>query len=74
MENNSEALKDLEMFGCDPTQLVSFMPPCVEPLMFAMGILSDAQHLLETGQDRDKIRQYINRAKYVMSQEIKKHR
>jgi hypothetical protein len=34
-----------------------------------MSILSDSQELLERGQT-DQARQYINRAKYVLSQHV----
>lgn len=38
-------------------------------VMLAMSILSDAQELLEMGR-QDECRQYINRAKYVLSQHV----
>lgn len=38
-------------------------------VMLAMSILSDAQELLERGQ-QEQCRQYINRAKYVLSQHV----
>jgi len=41
--------------------------------MLVMSILSDAQHVLEHG-DYDTARQFMNRAKYVLSYRMKEER
>ena len=38
--------------------------------MLVMSILSDAQHVLEHG-DHDTARQFMNRAKYILSHRMK---
>lgn len=57
----------LAMFGCTYEQLDVMMAHALGPLeMFAMSILSDAQEELAMG-NTNVSRQYMNRAKYVMS-------
>jgi len=41
--------------------------------MLAMSILSDAQEELSRGE-KEIARQYINRAKFIISEEMQKHR
>ena len=67
MRNNDDTYRD--MYGCTHAELVSMMN---DPLnfvgghyMLAMSILSDAQHVMEHG-DNNTARQFINRAKFVL--------
>lgn len=61
-----------QMFGCTEEQLKQIIKTQCFPgmeLMFAAGILSDAQEVIsgEFGEpDVETARQYINRAKYIM--------
>jgi hypothetical protein len=41
-------------------------------LMLAMGILSDAQHVMAHG-DTETARQFINKSKYVISKVMDQH-
>jgi hypothetical protein len=41
-------------------------------LMLAMGILSDAQHVMAHG-DTEMARQFINKSKYVISKVMDQH-
>lgn len=57
----------LAMFGCTYAQLDEMIADYIGPLeMLSMSILSDAQEVLERGRSNES-RQYMNRAKYVMS-------
>jgi len=63
---------EIRMFGCTKAQLATAVKhQCFpgEELMFAAGILSDAQEAIsgEFGEpDYETARQYINRAKAIM--------
>ena len=63
---------EIKMFGCTEAQLVAAVKRQAFPgqeLMFAAGILSDAQEVMsgEFGEpDVETARQFINRAKFVM--------
>ena len=66
-------LKDeIKMFGCTEAQLKQIVKTQAFPgteLMFAAGILSDAQEAMsgEFGEpDVETARQFINRAKFIM--------
>jgi hypothetical protein len=68
------------MFGCTEAQLATAVKQqCFpgEELMFAAGILSDAQEAMsgEFGEpDVETARQYINRAKHIMFSLMKDER
>ncbi len=69
------------MYGCETADLDTMISEAIitktftgTPInkgrdlsMLAMSILSDAQHVMEHG-DTDTARQYINRAKYVITE------
>jgi len=63
---------ELQCYGCSKAQLEHIVKTqCFpgEEIMFAAGILSDAQEVLsaEFGEpDHETARQYINRAKFIM--------
>jgi hypothetical protein len=63
---------ELQCYGCSKAQLEHIVKTqCFpgEEIMFAAGILSDAQEVLsaEYGEpDHETARQYINRAKFIM--------
>ena len=60
--------RDLEMFGCTKADLVEMLEDSIGMQeMLAMSILSDAQHVMAHG-DTETARQFINKAKWVMSQ------
>ena len=60
--------RDLEMFGCTKADLVEMLEDSFGMQeMLAMSILSDAQHVMAHG-DTETARQFINKAKWVMSQ------
>lgn len=63
--------KQMNMYGCTRADLDDMLEEELMPMMggqymLAMSILSDAQECIAIGMD-DRARQYINRAKYVMS-------
>ena len=63
--------RDLEMFGCTKADLVEMLEDTIgSHEMLAMSILSDAQHVMSHG-DTETARQFINKAKWVMSQIMK---
>jgi hypothetical protein len=60
-----------EMYGCSKAELDemiadSIMPLMGEHYMLAMSILSDSQECIAIGM-HNRARQYINRAKYVLT-------
>jgi len=60
-----------QMFGCSKADLDEKIAEELMPLMgghymLAMSILSDSQECIAIGM-HDRARQYINRAKYVLS-------
>ena len=59
---------DLKMYGCYCEDIDADLADYLGPKeMFAMSILSDAQHVLAHG-DAETARQWMNKAKYVISQ------
>jgi len=63
--------KEIVMYGCTRADLDDMIEEDLMPMMgghymLAMSILSDAQECIAMGL-HDRARQYINRAKYVMS-------
>lgn len=72
---------DVEMFGCTQKAMDAMMEDCLYrsmlgdtngALMLAMGILSDAQHVMACG-NTDQARQFINKSKYVISKVMDAH-
>lgn len=72
---------DVDMFGCtqdDMDNLVeaslyrSVLGDTNGLLMLAMGILSDAQHVMACG-NTEQARQFINKSKYVISKVMDQH-
>ena len=66
---------DVQMFGCTQQAMDdmvednlyrSVLGDTNGQLMLAMGILSDAQHVMAHG-DTEQARQFINKSKYVIS-------
>lgn len=59
---------DMQAMGCKGAELIAAFPPFISNQMATMSILSDAQELLEQGaeQNAERVRQYINRAKYLI--------
>ena len=73
MENQKDKLAwELQAYGCTKAQLMQMVKEQAFPgteLMFAAGILSDAQEVIsgEYGEpDVETARQFINRAKCIM--------
>ena len=61
------------MFGCTYAELDHMIADYIGPLeMLSMSILSDAQEELARGNS-EVSRQYMNRAKYVMSEILKRN-
>lgn len=59
--------RELEMYGCLRADIDAEIAEIIGPKeMYAMAILSDAQVVM--GGNPELSRQYINKAKYVMSQ------
>ena len=71
---------EIQMFGCTEEQLAAMVKRQCFPgmeLMFAAGILSDAQEAMsgEYGEpDVETARQFINRAKHIMFSLMKDER
>lgn len=72
---------EVQCYGKTEAELIAEKPPLIDHLMYAMGILSDAQHLLDryfVGEESELIdfqekqdmaeliRQYINKSKFWM--------
>lgn len=72
---------DTEMFGCTQKAMDAMMEDSLYRsmlgdtnglLMLAMGILSDAQHVMACG-NTEQARQFINKSKYVISKVMDAH-
>lgn len=65
--------QQIKTYGCTIAQLESDLPDYLikdsgsDLLLYAMSIISDAQHMLEMG-DAETSRQFMNKAKYYVSQ------
>jgi len=60
---------EIAMFGCTVADLKDNLDDIVQlsgGVMIAMSIMSDCQEMLERDVDSDKIRQALNRAKWVL--------
>lgn len=57
----------IDMFGETVADFEMAKPNDIDPLMYAMMILSDAQEVIERG-NRNVARQYINKAKHFIDQ------
>ena len=65
-------MHDERLYGCSREELLEVCENAQEPYMggltmLAMSILSDAQECIAVGRN-DTARQFINRAKFVISQ------
>ena len=66
---------EIAMFGCTVADLKDNLDDIVQlsgGVMIAMSIMSDCQEMLELGMDSDKIRQALNRAKWVLMNYVEK--
>jgi hypothetical protein len=72
---------DVEMFGCTQKEMDNMVEASLYRsmlgdtnglLMLAMGILSDAQHVMACG-NTEQARQFINKSKYVISKVMDAH-
>jgi hypothetical protein len=72
---------DVQMFGCTQDAMDSMIEASMYRsvlgdtnglLMLAVGILSDAQHVMACG-DREQARQFINKSKYVIGKVMDAH-
>jgi hypothetical protein len=72
---------DVQMFGCTQQAMDAMMEDSLYrsmlgdtngALMLAMGILSDAQHVMACG-NTDQARQFINKSKYVIGKVMDQH-
>ena len=72
---------DVQMFGCTQHAMDAMMEDSLYrsmlgdtngALMLAMGILSDAQHVMACG-NTDQARQFINKSKYVIGKVMDQH-
>jgi len=66
---------EIAMFGCTVADLKDNLDDIVQlsgGVMIAMSIMSDCQEMLELGADSDKIRQALNRAKWVLMNYVEK--
>ena len=63
---------EIKMFGCTKAQIDAGVQQesFGNPLMYAAGIISDAQQVLEFG-DAEQARQFMNKAKYIIFQVMK---
>ena len=80
MTENEKKQWELQAYGCTAGQLDMMVKEQAFPgteMMFAAGILSDAQEAIsgEFGQpDTETARQYMNRAKYIIFKLMKDER
>jgi len=64
---------DLKMYGCYAKDIDAELEECMSSKeMYAMSILSDAQHVLAHG-DAETARQWMNKAKYVISKVMREN-
>jgi hypothetical protein len=56
----------VQMFGCTTESIDAAITAGNTPLFMAMSLLSDVQEMLIMDPDDDRIRQTINRAKYLI--------
>jgi len=72
---------DVQMFGCTQKEMDNMVEASLYRsmlgdtnglLMLAMGILSDAQHVMACG-NTEQARQFINKSKYVISKVMDAH-
>jgi len=72
---------DVQMFGCTQGEMDAMIEVSMYRsvlgdtnglLMLAMGILSDAQHVMACG-NTEQARQFINKSKYVISKVMDQH-
>jgi hypothetical protein len=72
---------DVQMFGCTQAAMDSMIEVSMYRsvlgdtnglLMLAMGILSDAQHVMACG-NTEQARQFINKSKYVIGKVMDAH-
>ena len=72
---------DVKMFGCTQEAMDNMVEASVYRsvlgdtqglLMLAMGILSDAQHVMACG-NTEQARQFINKSKYVIGKVMDEH-
>jgi hypothetical protein len=62
---------EIKMFGCTKSDLIEMLEDSIGSYeMLAMGIMSDAQHVMAHG-DTETARQFINKAKWVLQQTMK---
>ena len=79
-DQNEKLAWELQAYGCTAAQLDTMVKQQAFPgmeLMFAAGILSDAQEVIsgEFGEpDVETARQFINRAKHIMFNFIEQQR
>jgi len=76
MDDNTQTVdaRHQEMYGCSESDIKEMMEEQSfgNPLMLAISILSDAQHIIKMKPNES--RQFINRAKYVLSKQMQKGR
>jgi len=68
---------ECQAYGCTAAAIDLALQESHDPLMLAAGMLSDAQEVIsgEYGQpDTETARQYMNRAKYILFQQLEKTR
>ena len=62
---------EIKMYGCTKDDLIEMLEDSIGSYeMLAMGIMSDAQHVMAHG-DTETARQFINKAKWVLQQTMK---
>ena len=62
---------EIKMYGCTKADLIEMLEDSIGSYeMLAMGIMSDAQHVMAYG-DTETARQFINKAKWVLQQTMK---
>jgi hypothetical protein len=69
MELQDDIQREIKMYGCTRAQIDAGVQQesLGNPLMYAAGIISDAQQVLEFG-DAEQARQFMNKAKYIIFQ------
>ena len=65
--------REIVMYGCYAEDIDAELEECMgSKEMYAMSILSDAQHVLAHG-DAETARQFMNKAKYVISKVMREN-
>jgi|WetSurSiteA1Bulk_404760.scaffolds.fasta_scaffold407689_1 hypothetical protein len=68
--NKPLAATNEDRYGCDPDILLDAYKYAFSKGFFILGMLSDIQEMVARDYDKDKIRQELNRVKYLLAEKV----